>query len=187
MTKTQRILMFLAIVPTVLAACGKDPAATADPGTVYPELLADCLIVDNTSFDFTKTTTLGEDGYYHIGVSPAGSGETFLINLKIDKDDIDRRYTLSDTTSGAYAISVIWDEARTFSFEALDGHVNSILGSDINEDASAVASGTLLAELNEENFITETDILLANGHRFHLSTVTPVDDILFTPYCGVGQ
>lgn len=178
-------MLFVAAAAMLVAACGKetDKEPVVDP-YVEPAPHTDYLICDNAAYPFVRETGLGEDGFYQVVLSPADSVSDFRIELKVKDACVGRTFNLLADTAGNYSIDVRWDAETSFSYEIYAGHVYSILGGNIYEDASAVSEGVFYTCLTKEDFATELDVLLANGHRIRISTVTPADEISFLPFCG---
>lgn len=179
-------MMFVFAATLLLAACGKDtdrepstenPVAEPEPHTEY-------LICDGKSYDFVKETGVGIDGYYQVVITPADTSGDYRIELKVEDDYIGERFNLVTSTDGIYSIDVIWGAETTFSCELFDGQVYSVLSGTIYEDASAISEGSFYTQLTDVDYSTELDVLLANGHRIRIGTVTPVADIVDLPACN---
>lgn len=172
--------MCLAAAAAILfVACGKE---TSDNGA--PATHTDYLVCDDASYAFAHETATGDDGFYTVRLTPVSAGDDFLIELKVKDGYVNKSFPLVTTTDGIYSIDVTWGPETTFSYEVYDGQVFSILDGEIHEDASAVSEGRFASWLTDADFSTEVDVLLANGHRLRIGTVTPVDSIRYDPYCG---
>ena len=141
-------------------------------------------ICDGVAHPFVKETALGENGFYQVYLSPATPGDDFRVELLMKQEDVGKNFDLTTDHAGDYSIDVRLDEAATFSFEAYEGVVYSVYGDSIYEDVSVLSEGRFFTQLTDVDFSTEVDVLLANGHRIRIGTVTPVDSIRYLPYCG---
>lgn len=178
--KAYRIMVFAAAA-MLFAACGKDEVTDS---AVTPKPHTDYLICDGVAHPFVKETALGENGFYQVYLSPATPGDDFRVELLMKQEDVGKNFDLTTDHAGDYSIDVRLDEAATFSFEAYEGVVYSVYGDSIYEDVSVLSEGRFFTQLTDVDFSTEVDVLLANGHRIRIGTVTPVDSIRYLPYCG---
>lgn len=181
--KSIRIMYLFAAAAMLLAGCGKETTVSGT-GIGNPEPHTDYLICDNTSYAFVEETTRGEAGFYQVVLTPADSSDDFLIKLKVKEDNVNTAFDLLHATDASYSLSVVIGEETSFFYEAFEGNIYSILGGQSYDDASAIGEGCFFTQLTDVDYCTEVDVLLANGHRIRIGTVTPVDSIHYDPYCG---
>ncbi|MBR1550238.1 MAG: hypothetical protein IJ634_06335 [Bacteroidales bacterium] len=172
--------MLVAAATMLFAACGKDTESTV----VDPEPHTDYLICDNMAYPFVTKTVLVEDDSYQVVLTSVDNTDAFRIELKVNEHDVNRDFDLTSASNGSFSIETSWGEATSFSYENYEGQVYSVLSGIIYDDAAAVSKGRFSTTLTAEDFSTELDVLLANGHRIRVGTVTPADSIGFQPFCG---